>query len=123
MRTALISIALASCTTALSQCSIAPAARSPLREALATADEEQVEQAVTSCLTSSGWKVDPLPGTMADAQVFTSVKGGVRSEVYVHGSQMTPRITGGPDDGDSFWSCLPGELRHPVSPAPSASAP
>jgi hypothetical protein len=74
---------------------------------------------VTKCLTDARWKVDPFPGNMADAEVFTASKNGARTEVYVHGKDMVPRITGGPDDGDSFWSCLPRELSHPSDAAPA----
>ena len=107
MRPASIALLLASCATA-------PAARSPLREALAAADRVHVDEAVTACLTASGWKVDPLPGTMADADVLTGAKaGGEETKVYVHGRDMAPRITGGPDDRDRFWDCLATELVHP----------
>jgi hypothetical protein len=104
VRSASIVILLASCATA-------PANRSPLREALAGADRPHVEEAVVTCLTASGWKVDPIPGTMADADVLTGAKaGGDETKVYVHGRDATPRITGGPDDRDPFWACLAKQL-------------
>jgi hypothetical protein len=110
MRILLLSILLASCA-------IAPGARSPLREELAGAGGADIEQAVTKCLTNAGWKVDPFPGSMADAEVMTAAKNGVRTDVYIHERDMTPRITGGPDDRDAFWSCLPGELSRASSAA------
>jgi phage repressor protein C with HTH and peptisase S24 domain len=62
-------------------------------------------------LTETGWKVDPIPGSMADAYVYTGAKRGGDTQVYVHGQSMAPRITGGPDDGDIFWVCLARVLR------------
>lgn len=87
-------------------CVTAPAARSPLREELASSDRPRVEEAVTGCLKENGWKVDPIPGLMADAYVYTAGRQGGDTKVYVHGQTMTPRITGGPDDADPFWGCL-----------------
>jgi hypothetical protein len=91
-------------------CSTAPAARSPLREQLAGAETPAVEQAARACLQKSGWKVDPIAGLSGGANVVTAYKAKEQTDVYIYPPQTKPRITGGPDYGDKFWTCLGGEL-------------
>jgi len=91
-------------------CSTAPAARSPLREQLAGADTPAVEQAARACLQKSGWKVDPIAGLSGGANVVTAFKAKEQTDVYIYPPQTKPRITGGPDYGDKFWTCLGREL-------------
>jgi hypothetical protein len=111
MRVALVSFAL----LLNMSCHTTPAARSPLREALAAAARSSIEEASTACFTATGWKVDPIPSTMADAEVLKAVRGSGQTELYIHGKDMTPRLNGGPDDNDPFWDCLTKELNSPGS--------
>ena len=36
--------------------------------------------------------------------------GGSSVSLYVYPADQTPRVTGGPDYADTFWTCLSGEL-------------
>jgi hypothetical protein len=105
----------------LVSCATAPATRSPLREQLSAADTAQLEQASRTCLTKTGWKVDPLGGVMGGAEVVTAYKNKTRTDLYIYSPDMKPRVTGGPPDDEPFWSCLGPELG-PAKPAPSASS-
>jgi hypothetical protein len=113
---------------ALAACSMAPAARSPLRERLDASDNPTVEQAARACLSKTGWKVDPLAGLSGGADVVTAYKAKGQTDVYIYPPKTQPRITGGPDDGDAFWGCLGRELGgasgggDKAAPADSASA-
>jgi hypothetical protein len=91
-------------------CATAPSARSPLREALATAGTSDVEVAVRTCLTQGGWKVDSVGSYSEGSNVVAGYKAKDQTEVYIHAADQQPRITGGPDDGNPFWKCLKGEL-------------
>jgi hypothetical protein len=104
----------------LASCATVPATRSPLREQLAAADAAQLEQASRTCLTKTGWKVDPLGGFRGGAEVVTAYKEKTRSDLYIFSPDMKPRVTGGPDD-ERFWSCLGPELG-PAKSAPPASS-
>ena len=94
----------------LASCATAPAARSPLREALATAGNSDVEAAVKACLTQNGWKVDDVGSYAGGSNVVTAYKAKDQTDVYIHPADQKPRITGGPDDTNPFWRCLRGEL-------------
>ncbi len=91
-------------------CSTAPAARSPLREQLAGAETPAVEQAARACLQKAGWKVDPIAGLSGGADVVTAYKAKEQTDVYIYPPQTKPRVTGGPDYADKFWTCLGREL-------------
>jgi hypothetical protein len=93
---------------AAAACSKAPAAKSPLREKLATADTTTIEDAARGCFTDEGWKVDPVGSVSAGDNVMTAYreKDTAPTELYIHHPDQMPRLTGGPDDGDKFWTCL-----------------
>ena len=91
-------------------CATAPAMRAPLRDRLAKADTPAVEDAVRACLTSTGWKVDPVGSLSGGANVVSARKDKGDVQVYIHAPEDKPRITGGPDDGDPLWKCLPQQL-------------
>ena len=91
--------------------STSPAMRSPLREQLAAADTSTVETAARSCLAKEKWKVDPIGGLSPSGyNVINARKGKTETEVYIQGAGARPRITGGPDYDDVFWTCLGKEL-------------
>jgi hypothetical protein len=90
--------------------SSSPAARSPLREQLASTDTSDVEQAARTCLQKSGWKVDPIGGLSGGANVVTAYKAKEQTDVYIYPPTTNPRITGGPDYTDGFWGCLGHQL-------------
>jgi hypothetical protein len=94
----------------LAACSTAPAARAPLRDALAKAESSDVESAVRGCLTQAGWKVDDVGSYSGGANVVTAYKAKDQTDIYIYGAETKPRITGGPDDGNPFWKCLGSEL-------------
>ncbi len=100
---------------AAAACSKAPAAKSPLREALTKADTPTIEDAARGCLTDGGWKVDPVGSVSAGDNVITAYreKDTAPTELYIHQHDQTPRLTGGPDDGDKFWACLAKALGAP----------
>lgn len=92
-------------------CATSPAMKSPLREALSKAETPTVEDATRDCLTSLGWKVDPV-GSVSGGSNVVSAKNketGESTQVYVNQPDQKPRITGGPDD-PKFWECLKGKL-------------
>jgi hypothetical protein len=93
---------------AAAACSKAPAAKSPLREKLATADTPTIEDAARGCFNDGGWKVDPVGSVSAGDNVITAYreKDSAPTELYIHHPDQTPRLTGGPDDADKFWACL-----------------
>lgn len=93
---------------AAAACSKAPAAKSPLREKLATADTPTIEDAARGCFTDEGWKVDPVGSVSAGDNVLTAYreKDTAPTELYIHHPDQTPRLTGGPEDDDKFWTCL-----------------
>jgi hypothetical protein len=91
--------------------STSPAMRSPLREQLAAAESAKVEAVARTCLARHGWKVDPIGGLSAGGwNIINARKAKERTEVYVQGPGARPRITGGPDYDDVFWTCLGKEL-------------
>jgi hypothetical protein len=92
-------------------CSTPPSAKSPLREALAEAPTSDVESAVRSCLAEQGWKVDDVGSYASGSDVVTAYKAKEQTDVYIHGPDQKPRITGGPEDSSPFWKCLPGQLK------------
>jgi hypothetical protein len=103
-----------------------PATHNPLRAQLAAADTSRIEDAARACLTKTGWKVDPVGGLSAGANVVTAGKAKDETNVYIQPPEVTPRVTGGPDFGDPFWSCLGGEVASasaPPEPASSAEPP
>jgi len=95
----------------LASCATAPATRSPLHEQLAAADTPSLRQAAETCLAKTGWKVDPLIGLSGGADVVRASKAGTGTDVYLYAADVSPRITGGPDDRDLFWACLGTELK------------
>lgn len=97
-------------TLLLASCATSPAAKSPLREALATAGSSDVETAVRACLTEGGWKVDDVGSVSGGSNVVTAYKAKDQTDVYIHPADQKPRITGGPDDTSPFWKCLGGQL-------------
>lgn len=100
---------------AAAACSKAPAAKSPLREALTKADTPAIEDAARGCYTDEGWKVDPVGSVSAGDNVITAYrdKDTAPTELYIHQPDQMPRLTGGPDDGDKFWACLAKALGAP----------
>lgn len=100
---------------AAAACSKAPAAKSPLREVLGKADTPTIEDAARGCYTDEGWKVDPVGSVSAGDNVITAYreKDTAPTELYIHQADQTPRLTGGPDDGDKFWACLAKALGAP----------
>ncbi|HEX4047783.1 MAG TPA: hypothetical protein VH309_08115 [Elusimicrobiota bacterium] len=94
----------------LAACSVSPAAKAPLRDALAKAEMADVESAVRGCLTQGGWKVDDVGSYSGGANVVTAYKAKDQTDVYIYGADQKPRITGGPDDSNPFWKCLGTEL-------------
>ncbi|MGA2450517.1 MAG: hypothetical protein ABTD50_17755 [Polyangiaceae bacterium] len=108
----------------LAACINAPAARTPLHERLAPMETSQIEAATRSCLESVGWHVDPIPGEVGGTNAVSAFKKDDRTQVLIYGPDMNPRITGGPDYADPFWSCLEQATKpgaHP--PAPKGDAP
>jgi hypothetical protein len=104
-RSALLLSVVASCI------STSPAMKSPLREQLAAADTSKVEAAARTCLAKEKWKVDPIGGLSASGwNVINARKGKVETQVYVQGPGARPRVTGGPDYDDLFWTCLGPEV-------------
>ena len=104
MRRSLMLLVLASCATS-------PATHSPLRDQLAAADTSKIEEAARACLAKSGWKVDPVGGLSASGwNVINASKAKVATEVFVQEPGALPRVTGGPDYDDVFWTCLGREL-------------
>jgi hypothetical protein len=98
---------------ALTACSIfssSPATKNPLRASLAASDTSRVEDAARVCLRKGGWKVDPVGGDSAGANVVTAMKAKDETKFYIQPPEVIPRVTGGPDYDDPFWSCLGGEL-------------
>jgi hypothetical protein len=87
-----------------------PPARSPLKDRLAEADQPTIEAATRSCLDREGWKVDPISDLIAGADVVTAARRNNQTQVFIQAPDVIPRITGGPDDGDEFWTCLAKEL-------------
>jgi hypothetical protein len=103
-------------------CASAPASRTPLSEQLAVVDASRLEQATRTCLEQGGWKVDPLPRLVGGARRFSAVKGKGETYIYLYDREMKPRITGGPDYDDPFWTCLGKELgSSKAEPASSTS--
>jgi hypothetical protein len=103
--------------------SSSPATRNPLRDRLASADMSTIEDAARDCLTKEGWKVDPVGGLAEGANVVTAANAKGRTDVYIQGAEVKPRVTGGPDYGDPFWNCLGGELASGYTPSPADSSP
>jgi hypothetical protein len=103
----------------LAACINAPAARSPLHERLAPMETTQIEAVTRSCLETAGWHVDPIPGEVGGTNAVSAFKKEDRTQVLIYGPDMNPRITGGPDYADPFWSCLERETKagaHPAAP-------
>jgi hypothetical protein len=98
-------------------CATAPATRSPLREQLAATDTPSLRDTTSGCLTKTGWKVDPFPGFSGGADVIRASKAGGATDTYLYSPDVRPRITGGPDDKDPFWTCLGTDLK-PLKPKP-----
>jgi hypothetical protein len=91
---------------AVAACSTSPAAKAPLRDALAKSELSDVESAVRGCLTDGGWKVDDVGSYAGGANVVTAYKAKDQTDVYIYGAETKPRITGGPDDSNPFWKCV-----------------
>jgi hypothetical protein len=91
-------------------CSVAPAAKSPLKERLAGASTGEVETSVRTCLKQGGWKVDDVGSYAGGANVVSGTKTKDRTDVFIYGADQHPRITGGPPEEGPFWKCLTGQL-------------
>jgi hypothetical protein len=111
MRLLLVLLAAALVAASCAEFTKAPAARSPLSEQLAGAETPKIEDATRDCLTKGGWKVDRYPSQSAGVNVITAYKAKDQTDVYVHPPGTKPRVTGGPDDADPFWTCLGASLR------------
>jgi hypothetical protein len=126
---------------ALNGCAFGPAAaRSPLREKLATPDTPQIERATITCLEQNGWSVDPATTEPDGTRVigaswgslFTGVgvavnnKGqvgpsyrvdleGERTHLSIHPRGVTPRVVDAMHDHrlGEFWSCMTRALDAP----------
>jgi hypothetical protein len=123
MRTALAPLMVAVVVVVAASCAMgAPPSRSPLREQLADADTSTVEDATRACLEKTGWKVDPVGSVSGGANVVHATKANDLTQVYIQSRGVTPRITGGPDNGDKLWACLTAQLGDGGAPAASASA-
>lgn len=96
---------------AVASCFGAPPTRAPLHDLLSKADTPQIEDATRTCLTKSGWRVDPVGELVAGANTVSAAKGTDQTQVYIQAPDMNPRVTGGPDSDDAFWSCLSKELK------------
>jgi hypothetical protein len=110
MRLLLLPVLALALAPLLAACSVSPAAKAPLRDALAKAEMTDVESAVRGCLTQGGWKVDDVGSYSGGANVVTAYKAKDQTDVYIYGADQKPRITGGPDDSNPFWKCLGTEL-------------
>jgi hypothetical protein len=98
-----------------------PALADPLHDRLAKAELPAVEDATKACLTSAGWKTDPVDSIAEGSTVVNATdtaKHGM--SVYIHGAEVSPRVTGGPPYDDPFWTCLDKQLAG-GSEAPAAS--
>jgi len=91
-------------------CSVAPSAKSPLKERLAANGNAEVEAGVRTCLKEGGWKVDDVGSYSGGANVVTAYKAKDQTDVYIYPPEQHPRITGGPDDGNPFWGCVARQL-------------
>jgi hypothetical protein len=96
-----------------------PATRGALHDRLTGADTSRIEDATRACLTKGGWKVDPVGSLSGGANVVTAAKAKSDTSVYIQPPEVSPRITGGPDYDDPFWSCLGEELAKPSTAPPS----
>jgi hypothetical protein len=117
-------VALAS-ALACSLISKSPALSNPLHDQLAKAELPSIEDATKACLTKEGWKPDDI-GSIAEGSTVVTAKNSAKDQisVYIHGEEVSPRVTGGPGYGDPFWSCLGKELAGGGGkPAPSAEDP
>jgi hypothetical protein len=93
-----------------SACSVAPSAKSPLKERLESNGNAEVEASVRTCLKEGGWKVDDVGSYSGGANVVTAYKAKDQTDVYIYPPEQHPRITGGPDDGNPFWGCVARQL-------------
>lgn len=112
----------------LASCSTSPAAQSPLREQLAAADTSKIEEVARACLAKFGWKVDPIGGLAAGGWNVihaSKAKGEAKQaiDVYVQPPGGRPRVTGGPDYDDKFWTCLKKEIAPAADPLAPLGAP
>ncbi|HEY8039754.1 MAG TPA: hypothetical protein VIF15_08180 [Polyangiaceae bacterium] len=122
MRLALLALPALVVVPLFASCATSPAMRSPLREELASADRNQIEQATRTCFDKQGWKVDPLPALTEGAWRISAFKDKAQADIYIYPAETKPRITGGPDEGvDKFWSCLRHQLGDMDKEAPSAA--
>jgi hypothetical protein len=106
----------------LAACGTTPAAKSPLKDALAPQTQHQIEESAMACLTQAGWQVDPFPENVGGMRRVRAVKKGETTELYIQPQGLTPRIQGGPDwgsNGDPFWPCM----EHPPAAADETPAP
>jgi hypothetical protein len=120
-----ILLALAPCACSLFAKS--PALADPLHDRLAKADLTAVEDASKACLTRAGWKTDPVDSIAEGSTVVNATdkeKHGM--SIYIHGAEVSPRVTGGPPYDDPFWGCLDKQLaggsEAPAGLPPSASS-
>jgi hypothetical protein len=118
MRCPIVVLTLASCV--LASCVTSPAVHSPLKDQLAAAETSKIEEVARGCLAKGGWKVDPIGGLSASGWNIVHAKKGKdetkeATDVYVQGPGSKPRITGGPDYDDPFWTCLSKDLA-PLAP-------
>ena len=99
-------------------CFGAPPTRSPLFDRLAVADTPRIEEATRDCLDKGGWRVDPVGELVAGANTVSAAKGANQTQVYIQAPDVKPRVTGGPDGDDPFWTCLSKALEAPKGEGP-----
>jgi hypothetical protein len=91
---------------------VAPAAKSPLKEKLATLGDSELESVTRACLEHDGWTVDPFPSAFGDSRRLHATKKDHQVALYLYPKTMVPRITGGmSDDAFPLWSCLRVTIR------------
>ena len=86
-----------------------PAARSPLKEKLAPMSQGEIETLARTCLEHAGWKPDSFAQPFAGGgsiRLRSTKKGEDDNAVYIAPTGQVPRVTGGPQHGDTFWECL-----------------
>ncbi len=109
-------------TPACSLFAKSPALQDPLHDRLAKADLTNVEDATKACLLREGWKASDV-GSYAEGATVVNATNSAKDQlsVYIHSSEVSPRVTGGPAYDDPFWGCLGHELEGGKT-APAAEA-
>lgn len=119
--------AVLSCLLPAPGCSLfakSPALQDPLHDRLAKADLTSIEDATRACLSREGWTPNKV-GAYAEGATVVGARNAAKDElrVYIHSSEVNPRVTGGPPYDDPFWGCLGHELAGgKTAPAAEAAA-